>query len=58
MTDGQYSYNELLELSQQELEQEARKILLYYNSILIVIGGNIAEQAYFEDLPMGENKDE
>lgn len=52
------SYEYLLELSDEELQKEAKETLEYYNTILIVIGGNIAEQAFFGDLSTEGNKDD
>lgn len=58
MTNTDEVYEYLLGLTNEELEVEARRAIQYYNAILIVIGGNIAEQAYLEDIPAEGDKDE
>ena len=58
MYEDQHSYSELLEMSQKELQQEARRVLLYYNTILVTMGANMATKASLEGKFVGTLKDE
>lgn len=58
MYEDQHSYSELLEMSQKELQQESRRVLLYYNTILLTMGANIATKVSLEEKFVEALKDE